>query len=91
MFADSVQKLLSLWQMCDELEVDTGPAVLGTHCTVVPLDGWYSYTFDHWDPRRARPSSTSSASAADALRLRVGVHDGPQRVASAARREGEPR
>lgn len=55
MFADSVQKLLELWKMCDELDVDTGPAMLSPNCTVVPLDAWYSYTFDHWDPR---PGST---------------------------------
>ena len=55
MFADSVQKLLSLWQMCDELDVDTGPARLSPKCTVLPLDSWYSYTFDHHDPR---PGST---------------------------------
>jgi hypothetical protein len=55
MFADSVQKLISLWQMCDELDVDTGPAMLSPHVTVVPLDAWYSCTFDHFDPR---PGST---------------------------------
>ena len=55
MFADSVQKLLSLWQMCDELDVDVGPARLSPRCTVVPLDSWYSFTFDHHDPR---PGST---------------------------------
>jgi len=55
MFADSVLKLLELWKMCDELDVDVGPAKLSPKCTVVPLDAWYSYTFDHWDPR---PGST---------------------------------
>ena len=51
MFADSVEKLLQLWKMCDELDVDTGPAMLSPKCTVVPLDAWYSCTFDHFDPR----------------------------------------
>ena len=111
MFSDSVQKLLELWKMCDELDVDTGPAMLSPSCvptsrasnraasslslllllllltchvgpmaslslllllllllllksrarvyasiqTVIPLDAWYSYTFDHFDPR---PGST---------------------------------
>ena len=55
MFADSVQKLIALWQLCDELDVDTGPARLSPNCTVLPLDSWYSYTFDHHDPR---PGST---------------------------------
>jgi len=55
MFADSVQKLISLWQMCDENDIDVGPARLSPHCTVVPLDSWYSCTFDHHDPR---PGST---------------------------------
>ena len=55
MFADSVQKLLSLWQMCDENDIDVGPARLSPSVTVVPLDAWYSYTFDHFDPR---PGST---------------------------------
>ena len=55
MFADSVQKLLSLWQMCDENDIDVGPARLSPDCTVIPLDGWYSCTFDHHDPR---PGST---------------------------------
>merc|ERR1719454_2690406 len=41
--------------MCDELDVDTGPAMLSPGCTVVPLDAWYSCTFDHFDPR---PGST---------------------------------
>jgi hypothetical protein len=51
MFADSVQKLLALWQMCDEIDVDTGPARVSPRCTVVPLDSWYSYAFDHFDPK----------------------------------------
>ena len=55
MFADSVQKLLSLWQLCDELDVDVGPAMVSPKCIVLPLDAWYSCTFDHFDPR---PGST---------------------------------
>ena len=55
MFADSVQKLLSLWQLCDELDVDVGPAMLSPRVVVMPLDAWYSCTFDHFDPR---PGST---------------------------------
>lgn len=51
LFADSVQKLLSLWQLCDELDVDTGPVQLSTAVTVVPLDSWYHYSFDHFDPK----------------------------------------
>ena len=54
MFADSVQKLLALWQLCDELDVDVGPARLSSSVTVVPLDSWYSYTFDHHDPNPGR-------------------------------------
>jgi hypothetical protein len=51
MFADSVQKLLSLWQMCDEIDVDVGPAKVSTAVTIVPLDSWYTCLFDHHDPR----------------------------------------
>ena len=36
---------------CDEIDVDVGPARVSTHVTIVPLDAWYSYTFDHYDPR----------------------------------------
>ena len=54
MFADSVQKLLALWQLCDELDVDVGPARLSSSVTVVPLDSWYSYSFDHHDPNPGR-------------------------------------
>ena len=50
-FADSVHKLICLWQLCDELDVDTGPARVSRSVTVVPLDSWYSYTFDRHDPR----------------------------------------
>uniref|UniRef100_A0A7S4BN38 Calcineurin-like phosphoesterase domain-containing protein n=1 Tax=Chrysotila carterae TaxID=13221 RepID=A0A7S4BN38_CHRCT len=50
-FADSVAKLLALWQMCDEIDVDVGPAQISTSTVVLPLDSWYSYTFDHHDPK----------------------------------------
>ena len=50
-FADSVHKLIALWQMCDDLDVDTGPAQLGPGVGVLPLDSWHSYLFDHHDPR----------------------------------------
>ena len=36
-FADSVHKLIALWQMCDDLDVDTGPAQLGPGVGVLPL------------------------------------------------------
>ena len=55
MFADSVAKLLALWQMCDELDVDVGPAMVSDAVTVLPLDGWYHFSFDHHDPK---PGST---------------------------------
>ena len=55
MFADSIQKLTSLWQLCDELDVDVGPAMLSPRMVVLPLDAWYSCTFDHHDPK---PGST---------------------------------
>jgi len=50
-FADSVAKLLALWQLCDELNVDTGPAQLSTAAAVLPLESWYTHEFDHFDPR----------------------------------------
>ena len=50
-FADSVAKLLALWQLCDELGVDTGPAQLSPQLAVLPLDSWYSCEFDKHDPR----------------------------------------
>ena len=50
-FADSVAKLLALWQLCDELAVDTGPAQLSTAAAVLPLESWYTHHFDHFDPR----------------------------------------
>lgn len=50
-FADSVAKLIALWQMCDELGVDTGPAQLSPQLAVLPLDSWYSCEFDKHDPK----------------------------------------
>lgn len=50
-FADSVAKLIALWQLCDELEVDTGPCQLSPAAAVLPLDSWYSHLFDKHDPR----------------------------------------
>ena len=50
-FVDSVAKLLALYQLCDELGVDTGPAQLSPSAAVLPLDSWYSHTFDARDPR----------------------------------------
>lgn len=46
-----VARSLAIWQLCDELDVDTGPAQLNPSLTVVPLDAWYHYSFDHYDPR----------------------------------------
>jgi predicted phosphodiesterase len=84
-FADSVAKLLALWQLCDELDVDVasripilaimchtplslvhtlrhdsdspsrsgnqGPAQLSPRLAVLPLESWYSHSFDRHDPR----------------------------------------
>lgn len=33
-------KLLALWQLCDELGVDTGPAQLSPAAAVLPLESW---------------------------------------------------
>ena len=41
--------------MCDENDIDVGPAQLSPSVVVCPLDGWYACTFDHHDPR---PGST---------------------------------
>ena len=50
-FADSVAKLIALWQLCDDLEVDTGPCQLSPQAAVLPLDSWYSHLFDFHDPK----------------------------------------
>jgi len=31
--------------------VDTGPAQLSPAAAVLPLESWYSYEFDHFDPK----------------------------------------
>lgn len=51
-FPDSICKMLALWALCDELDVDIAPAEVTHGVWVVPLFSWYAHTFDVRDPRR---------------------------------------
>jgi len=48
--ADSLAKLLSILQVCDEMGVDVFPAAVTQDVFVVPLFSWYHAEFDHRDP-----------------------------------------
>merc|ERR1719277_1076414 len=47
---DSFSKLWSILKACDELDIDTVPAAVGTGLFIVPLLSWYCATFDTKDP-----------------------------------------
>lgn len=49
-FPDSLCKLWSILQACDELDIDVTPAAVGTGLFICPLFSWYSATFDIRDP-----------------------------------------
>mmetsp|Transcript_33971 Transcript_33971/g.60053 ORF Transcript_33971/g.60053 Transcript_33971/m.60053 type:complete len:1336 (+) Transcript_33971:117-4124(+) len=49
-YADSMAKLLSIYDLCDELEVDIFPAAVCQGVFVVPLLSWYNGEFDIADP-----------------------------------------
>ena len=53
-FPDSVCKLLSLVDCCDELGVEVAPAEVARGLFVVPLYSWYSHEYDADDPRPGR-------------------------------------
>ncbi|MEW5298208.1 MAG: hypothetical protein WDW36_001358 [Sanguina aurantia] len=53
-FPDSICKMLALWALCDELDVDIAPAEVTHGVWVVPLFSWYAHTFDVRDPRPGR-------------------------------------
>ena len=53
-FPDSVCKLLSLVDCCDELGVEVAPAEVARGLFVVPLYSWYSHEYDVDDPRPGR-------------------------------------
>jgi hypothetical protein len=47
---DSLAKLLSIMEVCDELGVDIFPAAVAQDVFVVPLLSWYNAEFDQKDP-----------------------------------------
>jgi hypothetical protein len=49
-YPDSFAKLIELMQVCEELEVDTGPGAVCQGCFIVPLFSWYNAEFDDKDP-----------------------------------------
>ena len=49
-YPDSLAKLLSFYDLCDELGVDMFPAAVAQDVFVVPLLSWYSVEFDQEDP-----------------------------------------
>lgn len=49
-YPDSFSKLLGLLMMCDELQVETAPAIVAGGLSVVPLLSWYNHRFDIANP-----------------------------------------
>lgn len=49
-YPDSIAKLLSIFELCDELEVDIFPAAVCQGVFVVPMLSWYNVEFDVADP-----------------------------------------
>jgi len=49
-YPDSMAKLLSIFDLCDELDVDIFPAAACQGVFIVPLLSWYNAEFDEKDP-----------------------------------------
>jgi len=49
-YPDSLAKLIEILQVCEELDVDTGPGAVCQGCFVVPLFSWFNAEFDEHDP-----------------------------------------
>mmetsp|Transcript_49142 Transcript_49142/g.117059 ORF Transcript_49142/g.117059 Transcript_49142/m.117059 type:complete len:1283 (+) Transcript_49142:149-3997(+) len=49
-FPDCLAKLLSIYELCDELGVDIFPAAVAEDMFIVPLMSWHDPEFDHADP-----------------------------------------
>jgi len=49
-FADSLSKLLTIYEACDSLGVDVWPAPVFSGLYVVPLLSWYNAAYDEKDP-----------------------------------------
>jgi len=49
-YSDSIAKLWSLFELCDQLGVDVYPAAVAQGVFVVPLLSWYHAAFDDHDP-----------------------------------------
>eukprot|EP00873_Tetraselmis_striata_P021276 jgi/Tetstr1/441540/TSEL_029770.t1 len=49
-FQDSICKMFRLMDICDEIDVDMGPAEVAKDVFIVPLFSWYSCTFDEANP-----------------------------------------
>jgi len=61
-FTDCMAKLLSIYELCDELDVDIFPAAVAEDVFVVPLLSWYNPEFDVNDPVPDMRESESSTS-----------------------------
>ena len=49
-YPDSIAKLGAMHNVCQECDVDLGPAEVAEGLYVVPLFSWYNHTFDEKDP-----------------------------------------
>jgi hypothetical protein len=49
-YPDTMAKLLSIYELCDELGVDIFPAAVCQGVFIVPLLSWYNAEFDYKDP-----------------------------------------
>lgn len=49
-YADSFCKMLALLRLCDELDIETAPAIVAEGVSVVPLLSWYNSGFDAANP-----------------------------------------
>lgn len=53
-YPDSICKLLTLFDLCDDLGVEMAPAEVARGMFVVPLLSWYNYHYDEYDPTPGR-------------------------------------
>jgi predicted phosphodiesterase len=51
---DSLAKLFALHALCEELDVDSAPALIANGLAVAPLCSWYNQAFDASDPAPGR-------------------------------------
>eukprot|EP00971_Amphidinium_carterae_P315265 6266055-Amphidinium_carterae.1 len=49
-YPDSLAKMLSIYEACDQIGVDVAPAAVCEGVTIVPLQSWYNSEFDEEDP-----------------------------------------